>query len=120
MKWIIKFPSGFSWISTLSFMQIQRWDELSMILVRYSVGMEYETFFHCAVKICLQWKRCFGPSPARGHFLKEMLFWELIPFRICPYKGIFLKDLPYQATVGRRQPPDLIPGLGPEHFFTAQ
>ena len=61
-------------------------------------------------------KKCFGPGPAQGHFLKERLLWRHIPLRICPYKGIFPKDLVCQAASGRRQPLDLISGLGPEHF----
>ena len=64
-------------------------------------------------------KKCFGPSPAQGHSLKESLLWRHIPLRIYPYKGIFLKELVCQAASGRRQPLDLIPVLGPEHFFSA-
>ena len=32
--------------------------------------------FQCALKRNACTEKCFGPSPAQGHFLKEMLLWR--------------------------------------------
>ena len=62
-------------------------------------------------------KKCFGASRAQGHFVKDLPFRRLFPLRICPDKGISLKDMPCQDAAGRQPATGLNFRAGAQTFF---